>query len=86
MKSFCVSYFRHPTADGTAVPESISNVWMIRLPEITYSCWTASTPLLLETNKGHDLTIDTELEWGTDSEIMNWNTVCDDTGNSKSSA
>lgn len=23
MKSFCVSYFRRPTADGTAVPESI---------------------------------------------------------------
>ena len=42
------------------------NVWMIRLPKTHIpldGIYTSS----VETKKGYDLTIDTELEWGTDS-------------------
>lgn len=59
------------------------NVWMIRLPETHIpldGIYTSS----VETNKGYDLTIDTELEWGTDSGNYELEYCLRDTDNSKS--
>ena len=56
---------------------------MIRLPETHIpldGIYTSS----VETNKGYDLTIDTELEWGTDSGNYELEYCLRDTDNSKS--
>ncbi len=60
------------------------NVWMIRLPETHIpldGIYTSS----VETKKGYDLTIDTELEWGTDSGNYELEYCLRDTDNSKKS-
>lgn len=59
------------------------NVWMIRLPE-THIPLDGIYISSVETKKGYDLTIDTELEWGTDSGNYELEYCLRDTDNSKS--
>lgn len=62
---------------------NLSDVWMTRLPKTHIpldGIYTSS----VETKKGYDLTIDTELEWGTDSGNYELEYCLRDADNSKS--
>ena len=75
--------FQAPNSRWYSGAGSYLNVWMIRLPETHIpldGIYTSS----VETNKGYDLTIDTELEWGTDSGNYELEYCLRDTDNSKS--
>ena len=75
MKWPFASYFSHPTADGTAVPESIVMYgWYVCRRHI--SRWTASTPLLWRRKKA--MTWPSIRSWNGErtTEIMHWNIVC----------
>ena len=76
--------FRTPNSRWYSGAGIYRNVWMIRLPE-THIPLDGIYASSVETEKGYDLTIDTELEWGTEQGDYTLEYCLHDAGDSKRS-